>query len=216
MDKDYIIFQENGLFGAKNQTGDIIIEPQYIEMQPFSCGLSQVRNDKYQHAYINADNRQVVPFGLYAWCDPQFVCGVARVMRYVPNSEQKCWGIINQWGKVIISLSFDCIQPINTSKLHCVKAIQKGENSMINLLSLGIRSNRNSRLEDELAVKFPVIYNPARVRHSLEIGKKPKAEKPHSIYTNEYTFDYEAPLSDWQELMDDAFEGDASNYWNID
>ena len=67
MDKDYIIFQENGLFGAKNQTGDIIIEPQYIEMQPFCCGLSQVRNDKYQYAYINAENKQVVPFGLYAW-----------------------------------------------------------------------------------------------------------------------------------------------------
>jgi hypothetical protein len=87
---------------------------------------------------------------------------------------------------------------------------------MINLLSLGIRSDRNSRLEDELAVKFPVIYNPARVRHSLEIGKKPKTERPHSIYTNEYTFDNETSLFEWQELMDDAFEGDASNYWNID
>jgi len=216
MDKDYIIFQENGLFGAKNQTGDIIIEPQYIEMQPFCCGLSQVRNDKYQYAYINAENKQVVPFGLYAWCDPQLVCGVARVMRYVPNTEQKCWGVINQWGKIIISLSFDYIQPIYTSKLHCIKAIQKGENRMINLLSLGIRSDRNSRLEDELAVKFPVIYNPARVRHSLEIGKKPKTERPHSIYTNEYTFDNETSLSEWQELMDDAFEGDASNCWNID
>ena len=174
MDKDYIIIQENGLFGAKSQTGETIIEPQYIEMQPFSCGLSQVRNDKYQYAYVSTENKQVVPFGLYAWCDPQFVCGVARVMRYVPNTEQKCWGIINQWGKVIISLSFDYIQPINPCKLHCIKAILKGENMMINLLSLGIRSDRNSRLEDELAVKFPVIYNPARVRHSLEIGKKPK------------------------------------------
>ena len=40
MDKDYIIFQENGLFGAKNQRGEIVIQPQYMEMQPFSCGLS--------------------------------------------------------------------------------------------------------------------------------------------------------------------------------
>ena len=33
MDKDYIIFQEDGLFGAKNQRGEVIIQPQYMEMQ---------------------------------------------------------------------------------------------------------------------------------------------------------------------------------------
>lgn len=59
MDKDYIIFQENGLFGAKSSKGEIIIPPQYMEMQPFSCGLSLVRNNQYQYAYINISNRQV-------------------------------------------------------------------------------------------------------------------------------------------------------------
>ena len=53
MDKDYIIFQENGLFGAKNQRGEVVIQPQYMEMQPFSCGLSLVRNHQYQYAYID-------------------------------------------------------------------------------------------------------------------------------------------------------------------
>ena len=72
MDKDYIIFQENGLFGAKNQRGEIVIQPQYMEMQPFSCGLSLVRNHQYQYAYIDILNRQIVPFGKYIWCDPQF------------------------------------------------------------------------------------------------------------------------------------------------
>lgn len=61
MDKDYIIFQENGLFGAKNQRGEIIIQPQYMEMQPFSCGLSLVRNHQYQYAYIDIWNRQIIP-----------------------------------------------------------------------------------------------------------------------------------------------------------
>ena len=51
MDKEYIIFQEDGLFGAKDQRGKIIIQPQYMEMQPFSCGLSLVRNHQYQYAY---------------------------------------------------------------------------------------------------------------------------------------------------------------------
>ena len=44
MDKKLIIFQENGLFGVKNSKGEVIISPQYMEMYPFSCGLSLVRN----------------------------------------------------------------------------------------------------------------------------------------------------------------------------
>ena len=68
MDKDYIIFQEDGLLGAKNQKGEVVIPPQYMEMQPFSCGLSLVRNHQYQYAYIDTLNRQIVPFGKYSWC----------------------------------------------------------------------------------------------------------------------------------------------------
>lgn len=62
MGKDYIIFQEDGLFGAKSQRGEVIIPPQYMEMQPFSCGLSLVRNHQYQYAYIDINNKQVIPF----------------------------------------------------------------------------------------------------------------------------------------------------------
>ena len=40
MDKDYVIFQENDLFGAREQMGEVIIPPQYMEMQPFSYNLS--------------------------------------------------------------------------------------------------------------------------------------------------------------------------------
>ena len=105
MDKDYIIFQENGLFGAKNQGGKVIITPQYTEMQPFSCGLSLVRNDQYQYAYINANNKQVIPFGEYSWCDPQFVCGYARVL-------DNFWGIIDTLGDIIVPLKYDKIWAI--------------------------------------------------------------------------------------------------------
>lgn len=91
-----VIFKEKGLFGVKNQTSQTIIEPQYLEMQPFCCGLAQVRNGKYQYAYINSANQQIVPFGRYAWCDPQFVCGVARVMNYTRQDEKR-WGINNNW-----------------------------------------------------------------------------------------------------------------------
>ena len=50
---------------------------KYIEQQPYSCGLSLVRNEKYEYAYINEKGDEVVPFRTYSWCDPQFVCGYA-------------------------------------------------------------------------------------------------------------------------------------------
>lgn len=65
MSEDYVIFQEDGLFGCKNPNGEVVIQPQYMEMYPFSCGLSLVRNTRYQYAYIDVTNRQVVPFGTY-------------------------------------------------------------------------------------------------------------------------------------------------------
>ena len=49
MDKSYIIFQENGLFGVKNRIGKVVIQPQYLEMQPFNCGLSLVKNQQYEY-----------------------------------------------------------------------------------------------------------------------------------------------------------------------
>ena len=92
MNKEYIIFQENGLFGLKDNTGKIIISPQYMEMYDFSCGLSLVRNEQYQYAYIDITNKQVVPFAKYAWCDPQFICGFARVMSF-----DKIWAIKEEY-----------------------------------------------------------------------------------------------------------------------
>ena len=89
MDKSYIIFQENGLFGVKNRIGEVVIQPQYLEMQPFNCGLSLVKNQQYEYGYIDITNRQAIPFGLYSWCDPQFTCGFARVIECVHHEKEK-------------------------------------------------------------------------------------------------------------------------------
>lgn len=129
MDKGLIIFQENGLFGAKSQTGEIIIEPQYIEMRPFSCGLSQVRNSKYHYAYVNAENKQIVPFGKYAWCDPQFTCGFSRVMG-------NKWGIIDTLGNIVVPLEYDKIWTLKEEYLFSCKAFMGNKEEKLNLHQL--------------------------------------------------------------------------------
>lgn len=96
------IYEDNGLYGAKDQNGQIVIVAQYTQMNPFSCGLSLVRSCQYQYAYIDYDNNIVIPFGVYSWCEPEFVCGYARVLK-------DKWGIINTKGDLIVPLKYDKI-----------------------------------------------------------------------------------------------------------
>ena len=54
MDKEYIIFQEDGLFGVKNQEGEVIIPPQYNWFDPqFICGFARVM----KYSYIEEKNK---------------------------------------------------------------------------------------------------------------------------------------------------------------
>lgn len=136
MDKNYIVFQENGLFGAKNQVGEIVISAQYKEMYNFSCGLSLVRNTQYQYAYINIANRQVIPFGKYSWCDPQFSCGFARVMEYQYFEEKNKWGIIDTLGNIVVPLKYDRIWAIKEEYIFSIKAFIEDKKEKINLHQL--------------------------------------------------------------------------------
>ena len=137
MDKEYIIFQEDGLFGVKNQRGEVIIPPQYMEMQPFSCGLSLVRNHQYQYAYIDINNNQVIPFGNYSWCDPQFTCGFSRVMEYHYLEEKNKWGIIDTLGNIVVPLKYDKIWVIKEEYLFSLRAFLGDKEEKINLHLLG-------------------------------------------------------------------------------
>ncbi len=106
------IYQENGLYGLKNDCGEVIISPQYREFYPYSCGLACVRNDKYQYAYINIFNDIVVPFGKYVWVDPQFKGGYARVK----TADNKHWGVIDTTGNIAVIPNMDYIRPLTVTQ----------------------------------------------------------------------------------------------------
>lgn len=133
---DLIIFQENGLYGLKDCNDNVIISPQYKKMYPFCCGLSLVINNKSQHGYINKENKLIVPFGLYSWCDPQFVCGYARVVRYNIIKEKDEWGIIDTEGNIIVPIKYDKIWTLNEEYLHSVKAFLDNKEVSINLYAI--------------------------------------------------------------------------------
>ena len=94
---------------------------KYIEQQPFSCGLSLVRNANYQYAYIDESGKVVIPFGLYSWCDPTFVCGFARVI-VQRGADYKKWGIIDTLGNIVVPIKYDNIWGLRENHLDKIKA----------------------------------------------------------------------------------------------
>ena len=297
MDKSYIIFQENGLFGAKRQNGEIVIAAQYKEMYNFNCGLSMVRNSNYQYAYINRDNKQIIPFGTYSWCDSQFVCGFARVMKYHYLEEKNLWGIIDTLGNIIVPLKYDKICAIKEEYLFSIKAFIDDKEEKLNLYQLankvifdGLTYINTYSIEafklltncDTLYIKalpnsnqlfftygcnigfiaiagvpkepviaivinssgrlFPLLMEKSDIgKTTLTIAKATSNKKSTSkTYSHRTSFwDYEKermndadnwsdPYRDEQTFyggwsredvesgLSDAFEGDESNYWNIE
>ena len=269
MNKDYVIFQENGLFGVKNRKGEVLIQPQYMEMQPFSCGLSLVRNTQRQYAYIDITNRQVVPFGSYSWCDPQFVCGFARVMKYQYLEEKNKWGIINTLGDVIIPLKYDKIWALQEQHIFSVKAFIGDKEERLNLHELAtnvildglsyiciysVEAFKDLVNCQRLFIKIrpksgelyftyganigvshgipqePVIAIVANssgkifplLMEKSDIGKptlqmktevqKASCRKNFQGYERDNNYETES----WENQWLDAFEGDESNYWNIE
>ena len=263
MYENYSIFKENNLFGLKNETGEIVIQPTYREMYPFSCGLSLVRNADYHYAYINHQNIPITPFGFYDWCEPQFIRGFARVVK-----GQK-WGVINIAGTHVLPVVYDRIWPLNPDYLGTVQVEQNGSAHRENLLAIvrtphelkGLRYRYTMPLDyfksiygfDTVEVKADsktgVLYAPipgGRIEVptiprdpviSLVVNEKnnaflllhSKADAGKESYERtlvkkeaHYPSHYSEPDYDYEErdyldgLMEDAFEGDPENYWNID
>lgn len=212
MDKGFIIFQENGLFGAKNSKGEIIISPQYMEMYPFSCGLSLVRNNKYQYAYVDCLNRQIVPFGKYIWGDSQFICNYARV-KLLDNTN---WGIIDVLGRIVVYPNLDYIVPLESFKTWGnyraveIRGRYKGENVRYIIDPL---SRVNLPIDFEFMPDF-----------DLDEYISPKETAPirsKNFYTSDNSYNYDEYSSredfeNWKDQWLDAFEGDENNYWNIE
>lgn len=207
MDKDFVIFQENGLFGAKSQRGEIIIQPQYMEMQPFSCGLSLVRNNQYQYAYINRRNEQVIPFATYQWCDPLFVCGFARVMIYNFFSEKEKWGIIDTLGNIVVPLEYDKIWAIKEEYLFSLRVFLGDKEERINLHQLGNKVIFNTSFKS---------YPCKTSFWDYEEEKMNDADNWSDPYGDEQAYYGGWSKDDVENGLADAYEGDVNAKWNND
>lgn len=262
------IFQQNGLYGLKNDCGEVIISPQYREFYPFSCGLACVRNVKYQYAYIDINNYAVIPFGKYIWLDYKFICGYARV-KFLDNEH---WAIIDTTGKICSDTHYTRIWPINERYLPNIRAFREDkrddiiiENSSDVILD-GLKYLKTYSVEEFKELfncnVVSVNMNDAHqlyIKYGVNIGKVALRGIPndpvisivinsngrlfallHDKYCKQETYHFKEELTaqnerlairacpndraySYEEDRDyiessylDAFEGDDSNYWNID
>ena len=208
MDKDYLIFPEDGLFGAKDHRGEVIIPPQYMEMQSFSCGLSLVRNHQYQYAYIDILNRQIVPFGMYIWCDPQFTSNYARVKL----KDNVHWGVIDNMGEIAIYPNLDYIAPLESFKsfgnYNAVKVTGRYKGERVGYV-IDHLSKVNLPIDFEFMPDFE-LEDTLPSEHS-------DMKRRNLVYTSDENFNESSwdVNEDWEDQRLDVFEGDESNYWNI-
>lgn len=145
---------------------------KYIEQQPFSCGLSLVRNEKYEYAYINECGEEIVPFGKYSWCDPQFVCGYARVL-IQSGFDTKKWGIIDTQGNIVVPIIYDNIWTLKEGYLSCIKAFQ-GEKevtlSLVNLLKRKFILDGLTYIKSFSVEEFKNTFHVSRIDIKKEIA----------------------------------------------
>ena len=128
------IYKSGNLYGAIDDKGNIVVSPQYIEMNPFSCGLSMVRTSDYQYGYINTHGNIVIPYGLYTWCDSQFVGGYARVAYFDKSKNKTLWGIINTKTDIVVPLIYDKIWALKEQYFQSLKAYKDGIEEKIDLI----------------------------------------------------------------------------------
>lgn len=100
-----ILVVKEGHFGHTNMSGDIVVQPQYVQAGTFHEGLApvQIVIDTYFTActFIDTLGNQILP-AVYQTVQP-FHEGYAPVMRY------QRWGIIDQTGKEVLSIRYEKI-----------------------------------------------------------------------------------------------------------
>ena len=189
------IFQ-NSLYGLINHKGDMLLEPIYYHMIPAigNKRLFTVQNNDRQYGVITADGVEIIPFGKYDWIDG-FDKGLARVkLGKVSNGikdNNAKWGLVNERGNIVLPIEYDDIWNFYNKNRDTTKII-KGNNAHQFKLSNGVDVND--------------IFEDYSFDHD-----------DYGSHYGEFEGSYAQDIMGYSDdVINDAFEGDPDNYWNID
>lgn len=171
-----------------------------------------VERQDCQYAVIDLEGNEIVPFGKYAWIDG-FDHGLARVRIghsqntthvFGPDGKEvplwRKWGIINKQGIEVLPVIYDNIWNFLGKNRLSVRVESK---------ELG---NKDVYFHDlDSSIPYPPHY------------QKQKRKRPYNINDSygstygEFEGSYAQDIMGYSDdVINDAFEGDPDNYWNID
>lgn len=144
------------------------------------------QNVYYQWGVIDSDGNVIVPFGKYDWIDG-FDQGLARVNKTTLGDqvEDECisidkkWGIIDVYGREVLSLIYDEIWNFLGKNRYSTKAVLDGEEYNIYFHDLN----------PELPVRG--IRKTYTRHHNYRIPRNPLCFDTADCYDEEGNFDYE-------------------------
>ena len=185
------------LYGLINYKGEVLLEPVFYTMIPAigNKRLFTVQNKRYEYGVITADGEEIVPFGKYQWIDG-FDKGLARVkLGKVTNGIKDCgnkWGLIDVDGNEVLPVEFDDIWNFYGKNRITTKIVKDKKEIDFKLFTSSIINNDD-------------FYN----NHSVD--------KDYGIHFGEFEGSYAQDVMGYSDdVINDAFEGDPDNYWNID
>lgn len=183
------------LYGLINYKGEVLLEPVFYTMISAigNKRLFTVQNKRYEYGVITADGEEIVPFGKYQWIDG-FDKGLARiklgkVTNGIKDSGNK-WGLIDVDGNEVLPVEYDDIWNFYAKNRITTKIIK-----------------------DKKSIDFKLSAFKIDDKFDLCIQNKDDYRPHYGEFEGSYAQDVMGYSDD---VINDAFEGDPDNYWNID
>ena len=199
-------------FGFIDKSGEDIIPLIYTDAENFNEGLAKVKlNDKY--GFINKKGEVIIPIE-YDFVD-SFCEGLVIVRSYDK------YGFIDKQGKIAIPIKYD---GVNLFREGIAIVVLDGKHGLIDKEGKEIIPIQyDSVLQDGL-ITATLNYNESYFNNLGDIVELEKSENKYDTSdNNSESYFFESNYSEYggiygcsDDTIDDCFEGDPDNYWNID
>lgn len=198
---------------------------QYRSRRDFGR-VSVVQNRESQYAVIDAEGREIVPFGRYSWIDG-FDSGLARVhtagIRY--NDPNVC-AVFDDDFKAIegkaLKAYYDDLKRNHPEQLSRWGIINMDGEEVLpamydNIWNFLGKNRRSTTVENDgssWSVAFSDLPGSSYYREEMD---EDDTYDDYGTHYGEYAGSYAQDVMGYSDdVIDDAFEGDPDMYWNID
>ena len=138
-----------------------------------------------------------------------FICGYARV-KLMDNIH---WGVIDTLGKIAIYPNLDYILPLESFKIW-------GNNNAVKIAGRYKGTEVAYIIDPMSRINLPIDFEfmPNFDLEEYSFPQKATSTKRNNLFTNDNSNKFSSLDSreEWEDQTLDAFEGDESNYWNIE